>query len=367
MNRRSFLRAGVAASWGAAVQSKPARAESAPTLLRLNSNENTRGLSARCREAVIRALPDAGRYPFSQYEPFREVLARAHGLELQNVVLGNGSSEVIQMAIQALALARPGARVVMAAPTFDNVEGYARNGAEIAKVPLTSDHSHDLARMREVAEASGPALVYVCNPNNPTATLTSSRLLDEWIDEAPPETAFLVDEAYFDYADAQAYHSALAWVRKRPGVVVTRTFSKVYGMAGLRLGYGLCHEATAARLEGWAADVNINHFAIAAGLTALQEHDYREESLRLNDRSREILTAALEELEIPYLPSHTNFMMYRVRGDLSLYIGRMREHGVLVGRAFPEMTDYNRVTLGLPGEMQRFVEVLREFRTRGWV
>ncbi len=364
MNRRAFLSRGIAAGLAASTPMRLTWAKSSQPL-RLNSNENPRGLSPRCREAVLKAIPEAGRYPFSHLGALRDAIAARHRLESENVVLGNGSSEVIQMAVQALA--QPGGRLVLASPTFDIVQGYVREGVESIQVPLREDHAHDLDGMREAAEASSSALVYLCNPNNPTATLTPSARLDEWLREAPPETAFLIDEAYFDYVRDEGYRSATPWVKERPNLVVTRTFSKVYGMAGLRLGYGLCHAATAEKLRRWAADVNINHLAIVAGLEALKDDPYRRSSVDLNLQSRNILTGALDRMEIPHLPSHTNFLMYRINQELGGYIQRMREHGALVGRAFPPLLRFNRVTLGLPQEMRRFVEILEDFRGRGWI
>ena len=156
--------------------------------------------------------------------------------------------------------------------------------------------------------------------------------------------------------------TALKWVESRPNVLVVRTFSKVYGMAGIRLGYGITHPETASRLVGSATRNNINHLAGVAALASLEDAGFVRQSLDVNERGKEILYGCLDDLGIERLPSHTNFVMHRVNGDLKTYNTRMREHGIRVGRPFPPMLDYSRVSIGLPSEMERFAETLRAFR-----
>jgi histidinol-phosphate aminotransferase len=157
----------------------------------------------------------------------------------------------------------------------------------------------------------------------------------------------------------------LAW--ENPNVVVARTFSKVYGMAGLRLGYGIAHPETARALQAFAAGTNCNHLALVAGLAALRDGDWVEKSILANLESRQIAYRVLDELGLEYLPSHTNFVMHRISGDLRQYINRMREEGIRVGRPFPPMLDFNRCSFGLSEEMERFAETLRGFRRKGWI
>lgn len=370
MRRRSFLKSGILA--GAAVwewtASAPAAEAAAPgRTLRLNANENPRGVPPAAREAVRRAIETAGRYPFQQADAMAEALARKHRAQPEQVALGNGSSEILQMTVQALC--PPGGRVVMAEPTFESAaDCAAAAGLETVRVPLRPDHSHDLPRMREAAEASPKGtLVYICNPNNPTATLTPAPQIEEWLKEAPAETAFLVDEAYFDYVGEERAWSAAEHALRRPNLVVTRTFSKVYGMAGLRLGYGLAHEETAKKLRAFASDINTNALALAAGLAALGQSHFRSESVQLNAKAKQITTDALRQLGLQWIPSHTNFLMHEIRGDLKTHIERMKEAGILVGRPFPPLLDHCRVSIGLPKEMERFGETLGKFRKKGWV
>jgi histidinol-phosphate aminotransferase len=220
---------------------------------------------------------------------------------------------------------------------------------------------------RIATTAAGPVCIYICNPNNPTGTLTSSAAVDAMIAAASDDVHFLIDEAYFDYVRDDGYWSAIKWITDNPNVLVVRTFSKVYGMAGIRLGYGLAHPDTAAKLRRLNVRNNANHFALVAGLASLGEHDFVERSLAVNVRGKEILCACLRDLGLDYFSSHTNFVMHRIDGDLRTYITRMRERGFRVGRPFPPMLRHSRLSIGLPEEMEHFVDTLRAFRREGLV
>ena len=268
------------------------------------------------------------------------------------------------MVVQSLA--GSGARLVVADPTFEIVAQYARvQSVEVKKVALRSDFSHDLEEMKKASGAStGATLIYLCNPNNPTASLTPCDQIEEWIRTSPDHIHFLIDEAYYHYVEDDSYRSAIPLALTHPRVVVTRTFSKNYALAGMRLGYSLAHPDTAKRLELFASASNINHLALKA---ALQDKTFVKKSLNSNQQARKVLYHGFEELGIDYIPSHTNFVMYRVQNDLGQLITRMRENGVRVGHPFPPLLSYNRISLGLPEEMELFVEKLRLFRSRGWI
>lgn len=333
--------------------------------VRLSSNENPLGLSPKAREAVVEAIVDANRYPGDWRRPLVEALAQNLGVKQENLVMGAGSTEVLQMAVQAFH--EPGAPMVIAEPTFEDVPRYQRPYQyRLVAVPLDGKLAHDLERMREEA-GRGASVVYLCNPNNPTGTLTRSADIDTWIADAPETTLFLVDEAYFEYADDPTYWSALKWVDEKPNVIVVRTFSKIFGMAGMRLGYGIAHPETASRLSAYIAANNTNVLACAAGAASLADAGLVARSIGVNDEAKKIATTTLDELGLEYLPTQTNFLMHRINGDLRAYIARMRESGVRVGRAFPPMTEWNRVSFGLPEEMGRWADALRGLRAEGQV
>ncbi len=331
--------------------------------VRLSSNENPLGLSPAARQGVIDAIVDANRYPGEWKAPVVEALARHLGVKEENLVMGAGSTEVLQMAVQAYH--RDGVPMVIAEPTFEDVPRYQRPFPYALKaIPLDAARAHDLGRMREAA-GSGPSVVYICNPNNPTGTVTPSRDVDAWIADAPETTTFLVDEAYFEYADHPTYWTAMKWIDAKPNVVVVRTFSKIFGMAGLRLGYGIAHPQTARKLSAFMANSNTNVLACAAGIASLADDGLMERSVGVNTQAKDIATATLDQLGLEYIPTQTNFIMHRIHGELPAYIDAMRERGVRVGRPFPPMTDWNRVSFGLPEEMGRWADALRGMRAVG--
>ena len=374
MKRRAFFQTGFAAGvlGAGGTATLPTFLGASPRRLaggsvRLSSNENPLGISPAARQAILEGLDLANRYPGDSRQPVVEALARKHGVGTENLVMGAGSTEVLQMAVQMMG---PDVQLVIADPTFEDVWRYGTPGAlKVEKVPLRADYSHDLGRMQEIVRRwNGPSFVYVCNPNNPTATMTSSAEVDEWIESAPDNVFFLVDEAYFEYAESlPSYWSALKYVKTNPNVMVARTFSKIYAMAGLRLGYGVGHESMIGKIGFLASRNNANNLACVAALASLEDDGLIERSVRSNARAQNIVEDALDELGVDRLPSHANFMMHRIKGDLGDYRDRMAESGWLVGRPFPPMLSYNRVSFSTPDDMERFVETLKEFRSHGWV
>ena len=347
MRRRDFIRAGtltgLVASAGAiggagnplaAIVGGPGR-RADNGRVRLSSNENPLGISPAAKDALVEAIVLSNRYPADQHRALVAKLAAAHEVAENQVVLGTGSAEVLQMAVQAYAA--PRAKLVMAEPN------------------------------EAVTGGVHPALVYLCNPNNPTATITSSAAIDAWIADAPEHVFFLSDEAYIEYVEDERMWSSLPWIGKKRNVLVVRTFSKIYGLAGLRIGYGIAHPDTAARLSDFASRNNINQLAIAAAGASFRDQVLMEKSRAANRESREMVEATLDDLGLDRMPTQANFLMHRINGDLATYRGRMAEAGFLVGRDFPPMLDWNRLSFGLPEDMGRFCDTLREFRGKGWI
>lgn len=378
MERRAFLRRGWAALALPALWEgenlfpfpfatpRQRRQQGGP--LRLSSNENPLGIPPGAREAILEGLREANRYPGASRQALLEAVAGRHGVEPEAVVLGNGSTEILQMGVQMLMDAP--LRLVVAHPTYEDVTRYAEPhpSIEVRPVPVKDDGSHDLEGMAKAAVGTrGRVLVYLCNPNNPTGSVNPVGEVEAWIRQAPEAVHFLVDEAYFEFVRDPDHRSLDRLAVELPNLVVARTFSKIYGMAGLRLGYALTHPDTARRLRALAARQNTNHLALQAGRAALADSRWVRESLAVNQRSREVTEAILRELDLEFFPSHTNFVMHRIRGPVEDFNRRMADAGILVGRPFPPFTDRCRVSLGLPEDMERYGETLRDFRKKGWV
>jgi histidinol-phosphate aminotransferase len=378
MDRRGFVTTGMAAglagisgaggALGTLLERTPGwrTGKSLPDgTVRLSSNENPLGLSPAAREALVEAIVDANRYPGDYRGPLMEELARYLGVREENLALGFGSTEILQVCTQVFQ--GPNAPLVIAQPTFEDISDYQDTMPfEVVAIPLTSDLQHDIGRMRE-ASSKRPSVVYFCNPNNPTGSVTSSRDIDAWIADAPETTTFLMDEAYLEYNTDPAFWPAMKWIEQKPNVVVIRTFSKIFGMAGLRLGYSVSHPNTAARINEFVVQNSPNVLAGAAGLASLKDTGLVERAIGVNEESKAIVHQTCDELGLEYLPTNANFLMHRIKGDLRAYIDRMREAGILVGRPFPPMLEWNRLSFGLPDEMDRWASTLKDFRQKGWV
>ncbi|WP_395755194.1 pyridoxal phosphate-dependent aminotransferase [Edwardsiella ictaluri] len=385
MDRRTLLKSSVALLGALSLsgQGALARAQSvaqrpaAPDAdhpLALNFNENALGMSAQARQAIVAGLPGAFRYPDAAREALITALASEMALTPAHLSLGNGSSEWIRAILQAQAIAaqRRGRAVqlVVPDPTFNYAELCLQPlGVEVVKVPLDAQLGFPLAEMQRRTRAfNGLSLVYLCNPNNPTATLTAADALAAWITQAPPDTFFVIDEAYAEFVSDPAFRSAVTLVQAGyENLLVTRTFSKLYALAGLRVGYGVAAPSVAVQSKALISMNNINSAGAAAALASLQDRTSVDHSRKTMDLSRQIVCVALDKLQLTYLPSQANFIFHQVNGDTARYQARMKQHHILVGRPFPPLNNWNRLTLGTPQEMQLFVAQLHAFRRQGWV
>jgi len=340
----------------AALPASPA-ADAASGVVLLNSNENPYGPAPAALEAITKSERVAARYPDAAEEQLGEAIARLHGVSPEQVVLGCGSGEVLQMA--DMAFLGPGKKVVVAEPTFEAVLGYAKvTKAEPVKVPITADFRHDLPRMAAACDA-GTGLVYVCNPNNPTGTIVTRDEMAFFLERVPRSVAVVVDEAYHHFVDDARYASGFEWLAKTPNLVLVRTFSKVYGMAGMRLGYAVASKENAAALRDHAAWSNANAAVLAAALASLAEPDHVSRQRTLNRETRDWLVRELERDGRRYIPSHTNFVMIDIGGDVKPVIDAFLARRIYVGRKFPSLPNWLRVSMGTRPEMQAFVDGFR--------
>jgi histidinol-phosphate aminotransferase len=364
LTRRSLARL-LGAAAGASLLEAPrlgASSRSTPSPaagpIRLNANENPYGPCPKALAALRDCGGAAARYPGAARAGMRESIARLHGVAPGQVVLGCGSSEILRMADAAFLA--PDRKVVAAEPTFEAVLDYAKvTRAEPVKVPLTADFRHDLPAMAAACDRS-TGLVYVCNPNNPTGTIVSGRELEAFLDRVPPSCVVLVDEAYHHLVDDPSYRSALDIARGRENVVVARTFSKIYGMAGMRLGYAVGTEARMAAMDEYTSYANANEAVLAMAAASLSDEASVAERRRLLNDTRRWLCGELDRDRRRYIPSHVNFVMIDVGEDVVPVGEKFRARGILVGRKFPSLPNWLRVSIGTREQMTEFVAALRE-------
>ncbi len=322
----------------------------------LNSNENPYGPSARALEAAAKAAPN--RYPDGLEEEVRAAIAKHHGVLPGQVVLGCGSSEVLRMA--DMAFSGPGRRVVAAEPTFEAVLMFAKVlHADGVKVPLTADFRHDLPRMADACDAS-TGLLYVCNPNNPTGTIVSGDEMAAFAARVPASVTILVDEAYHHFVEDPRYRSSCELIAAHPNVIVARTFSKIYGMAGLRLGYAVGAEPKIKAMAPFASWSNANSAVLAAALESLADRDLVPRQKKTLNDTRRWLVAELAKQGRHTMPSETNFIMIDVGKDVTPVIEAFRTRKILVGRKFPSLPNWLRVTVGRREETETFLAALGE-------
>ena len=383
MDRRSFLKSSSLVAGGLALNSVLNQASAntsalvkpnAQHPLLLNFNENSLGMSPSAQKAVIEALPGSFRYPDDARSELIGNIGTLHSLDSKNVTLGNGSSETIQAAVAMLAnkARKDGIKIQLVTPdpTFNYAELYALPlGVEITKVPLKSDLSFDLKKMEQIAnDYDGLSIIYICNPNNPTAMITPHSPLDNWMKKASDKQFFIVDEAYAEFVEDPQFVRSIELVKAgQKNLIVTRTFSKIYALAGLRVGYGIATPEIIEAVDEFISIDNTNTAGAVAAIASLKDKKFLEYSLKSNNLSRKIVETALNELGLEYAPSQANFIFHKVKGDVKTYKQRMKEANIMVGREFPPVMGWNRLTLGTPQEMEQFVAVLKEFRQKGWV
>lgn len=326
--------------------------------VQLNSNESPYGPSPAARRAVAHSLDVAGRYPDALVDELQGAIARTHGVGPEQVLLGCGSGDIIRMA--AAACLGPGRTLVTAEPSFEAVLAYNRvTHADVVKVPLDAAFRHDLDRMAAATDAS-TGLVYVCNPNNPTGTIVAGAALAAFLARVPASATVLLDEAYHDFVEDRSYASGSGLVASHPNLVVLRTFSKLHGLAGLRLGYAVASREKVEMVGRYASFSNVNSAVVAAALASLADPDAAQRTRQRLNGTRRWLAAQLAADGRRFIPSEANFVLLDTGCDVASLIAAFRERRILVGRKLPSMPTWLRVSVGTPAEMRRFMTVLRE-------
>lgn len=326
--------------------------------IQLNANENPYGPCPRALAAISRAETIASRYPEAAISRVTAALARLHAVGREQIALGCGSTEILRAADAAFLA--PGKNVVVAEPTFEAVAGFARVfRAETRKIPVTRDFRSDLRAMAAACDAN-TGLVYLCNPNNPTGTINTSAEVAAFLHAVPQHAVVLVDEAYFHFVETPDYASVIPWLPRFPNLLIARTFSKVYGLAGMRLGYGVAQPDLIRALRAQLLWDNTNAAVLAAAQASLEDPEVVPRNRRLLNGTRDWLCAELHREGRRYIPSHTNFVMISLERDVVPIIGQFRARNILVGRKFPSLPDWLRVSIGTRPQMQAFLTALRQ-------
>jgi histidinol-phosphate aminotransferase len=325
-------------------------------IIKLASNENPRGPSPAVRAAIAAATDDLCRYPDGNGFALKAELARRLSVSADQIVLGNGSNDILELAAQAFL--QPGDHAVYSRHAFAvyPLATQAR-GAIGIEVPAF-EMGHDLhAMLKAVTPAA--RIVFIANPNNPTGTWITPTALESFIAAVPESALVVLDEAYNEYLDLHQQAPSIAWIAKYPKLIVSRTFSKAHGLAALRVGYGIMHPKVADMMNRVRQPFNVNALAQAAALTALGDSTYVEESRALNRQGMRALEEGLSGMKIGYVPSHGNFLLIKV-GDAGRVYQRLLEQGVIVRPvANYGLPEHLRVTIGLPEENRRFLDALK--------
>ncbi len=324
-------------------------------IVKLASNENPLGMSPKAKEAMEKAIPTLERYPDDF--ALKKALADRTGLGMERIVLGNGSNDVLDL-IARVFLA-PGRSAIFAQHAFAVYPLASLSaGAEPIAVPA-KDFGHDLGAMLSAIRPD-TRLIWIANPNNPTGTFLPYPQLKAFLQAVPPDVVAVLDEAYNEYLPPAERADTTGWLAEFPNLVVTRTFSKIYGLAGLRVGYAMASAEIADLMNRVRQPFNCNNLALAAAVAALDDHEFVARSYALNRAGMEQIVVGLKRLGFTHIPSHGNFVTFKA-GDAATLNQKLLKLGVIVrpiaGYGLPE---WLRVTIGTEGENGRFLDALEK-------
>jgi len=331
-------------------------------IVKLGSNENPLGTSPRVVKAVTAALTDSSLYPDGASRALRQALATHNRVKPEQVIVGNGSDEILLLI--ALAYLKPGERVVISENTFSEYEFSGRTlDAEIVKIRL-QDYRYDMdayARALRPVKGARPKMMFICNPNNPTGNYVTHAELEGLLKKTPKSCLVVVDEAYGDYATARDFPRSLALMKKHPNLIVARTFSKLYGLAGLRLGYAIGDAGLLTETLRVKTPFNVNLLVQKAGIAALADTAFVNKSLTTNEKGRAQIEAGLQKLKLFYLPTQANFICFHVPRPAVELCEDLMKRGMIIRplKSFG-LPDWCRVTIGTREQNTFFLRELAE-------
>ena len=332
-------------------------------IVKLSSNENPYGPSERVRNAIINSFEDACRYPYEYILKLQNILAKKHNVSNESIVITGGSNEALR--VTGLAIADQGGEIVAGQPTYLALMSYAEAwGGNINWVPVDSNKGYDLGEIEKNINEN-TKMVFIANPNNPTGTLLEKSSLSKFCERASEKTLVFCDEAYYDYINEPDYPSMDYLVRQEKDIIVSRTFSKVYGMAGLRIGYMVLKPQLADKLFGEYSPygrnkimAQTNVLAVSAAIEALKDKDFYTFSLKKANQEKDKIYKLLDYLDLKYVESSTNFVFFESKKHIDILSKEMLDKGVRVGRPFPPFYDWCRISTGTSQEVDRFVSAM---------
>jgi histidinol-phosphate aminotransferase len=324
-------------------------------IIKLASNENPLGVSPKAKAAIKKQIAELGRYPDGNAFDLKAALGKRYRVPQECIVVGNGSNDLLEMA--AAVFLAPGRSAVYSEHCFAvyPLATQAR-GARSIVVPA-KDYGHDLAAMR-AAIGGDTRVVFIANPNNPTGTFVPGVELEQFIASVPREIAVVVDEAYTEYLPRELRYDSVAWLKKYANLILTRTFSKVYGLAGLRVGFGLMQPGLADLMNRVRQPFNVNSLALAAATAALSDSKFVARSVKVNRAGMAVLERSFKRLGLEYIPSCANFITFRIRRAGEVYDKLLRQGVIVRPVAGYGMPEHLRVTIGTPKENARFLKAL---------
>jgi len=336
------------------------------TMAKLANNENGWGPSDPVVKAMIDAMKYSNRYGYPD-GGITEAIAKLHDLKPENVVLGAGSREILKAVNDVFLVDHR--KVVGVDPTYDSVYRFATNSkADVIKVPLLKDYRMDIPGMIKatISNYRDVGFVYLCNPNNPTGNIIPKQEIKQLLDSIPADVPVLIDEAYHHFVTSTEYATSVPYVAEGRPVIVTRTFSKIAALAGMRLGYGLAPKELIERMRlftGGSINAIVKYGGVAALKDTANENKVRQMTIALRNKTTKELTAWGYEV----IPSEANFFMVNVGRDVVPVAEEFQKLGVLVGRRFPPMNNWLRVSIGTEPEMDRFITAFKQLFPSGGI
>lgn len=328
-------------------------------IIMLVANENPNGMSEKVKKAVEDAALNLNRYPDADAYHLQKAIAEKYGVPQDWVVIGSGSSELLGLAAQTVL--SQGTKAIYPQYSFSLYPMVARLcGAKTVEIPATDDYNADLDAMAEAIDAE-TRLIFLTNPNNPTGTYLAENDILNFLDKIPPTVLVLFDEAYVEFLDPALQCDSMEIVRRHPNVMIARTFSKAYGLAGARVGYGIAQPELLAMLNRVRHPFNVNDLSQIAALAALKDQEFVQKTLRVNKDGIKYLTKEFDELKLPYMGLHANFVTVKIGPYADQVVSYLLKKGIIVRRMKSyDLPEWIRVTVGTPEQNRRFMEVLKE-------